>query len=230
MVLPKEIQPQHPSDPLLLLPIPQPLPPTPTSSLPSLLSALAPHLTPAAVEDLEKVPIPVLTSTIRQFTRHSQTLLNAARAGAAEAREELDEVDVRLREVEYERERVREETERCEDYTQTHGDVELPDVETFLDSVDQSVLDNLPSKEDESYEQTLQILRLEHELEEILQREARVAQLTKDRDAYIKAKKEIKVKSDAVDVHLAQFARTTNAVGSKVKDVADVQAPSITSL
>ncbi|ODN99060.1 hypothetical protein I350_07214 [Cryptococcus amylolentus CBS 6273] len=202
MALPKEILPQHPSDPLLLLPVPNPLPPTPTPSLPSLLAALAPHLTPTEVEDLEKVPIPVLTSTIRQFTRHSQTLLNAARAGATEAREELDEVDVRLREVEYERERVREETERCEEYAQTHGDVELPDVETFLSSVDQSVLDK-----SKSYEQTLEILRLEHELGEILKREAQVAQITKERDAYIKAKKEIKVKSDAVDVHLAQFAR-----------------------
>ncbi|ODN94725.1 hypothetical protein L198_04868 [Cryptococcus wingfieldii CBS 7118] len=201
MALPQEILPQHPSDPLLLLPVPNPLPPTPTPSLPSLLAALAPHLTPTEVEELEKVPIPVLTSTIRQFTRHSQTLLNAARAGVTEAREELDEVDVRLREVEYERERVREETERCEEYAQTHGDVELPDVETFLSSVDQT------PKESESYEQTLGILRLEHELGEILKREAQVAQITKERDAYIKAKKEIKVKSDAVDVHLAQFAR-----------------------
>lgn len=34
-----------------------------------------------------------------------------------------------------------------------------------------------------------------------------MAQLTKDRDAYIRAKKEIKIKTDAVDVHLAGFAR-----------------------
>lgn len=85
-------------------------------------------------------------------------------------------------------------------------------------------------KDDEGYEHALTILRLEHELEEILKyvsvmisslfnldlflifilicrREAQVAQLTKDRDAYIRAKKEIKIKTDAVDVHLAGFAR-----------------------
>lgn len=53
---------------------------------------------------------------MRQITRNAQVLLNAARLGAAEAREELDGVDVRLREVEYERNRVREETQRCMDY------------------------------------------------------------------------------------------------------------------
>lgn len=84
-------------------------------------------------------------------------------------------------------------------------------------------------KDDEGYEYALTILQLEHELEEILKyvfdhnpssfsidplfwfllcrREAQVAQLTKDRDAYIRAKKEIKIKTDAVDVHLAGFAR-----------------------
>lgn len=91
-------------------------------------------------------------------------------------------------------------------------------------------LSYIAPKDDEGYEHALTILRLEHELEEILKyvsvmisslfnldlflifilicrREAQVAQLTKDRDAYIRAKKEIKIKTDAVDVHLAGFAR-----------------------
>ena len=38
-------------------------------------------------------------------------------------------------------------------------------------------------------------------------RETLVAQLTKDRDAIIKAKKEIKVKFDTVDVYLTDFAK-----------------------
>lgn len=91
-------------------------------------------------------------------------------------------------------------------------------------------------KNDEGYEHALTILRLEHELEEILKyasimdhiflqcwplsnfyflfcrREAQVAQLTKDRDAYIRAKKEIKIKTDAVDVHLAGFARVCSSL------------------
>lgn len=71
-------------------------------------------------------------------------------------------------------------------------------------------------------------------------REATVAQLTKEREGLVKAKKEIKQKFDAVDVYLADFAKvsilskpwgifvdgrqTTNAVASKVKDVAKVAA------
>ncbi|KIR34059.1 hypothetical protein I352_03292 [Cryptococcus deuterogattii MMRL2647] len=255
MAIPHTIQEQHPADPLLLLPIPEKLPPSPLPALPSLISAFDPYIdaskaSSSSPED-ESIALPVLTSSMRQITRNAQVLLNAARLSAAEAREELDGVDVKLREVEYERNRVREETQRCMDYesvelfllcfgmvgkVQTdrivfsrsaHEPIDLPDVETFLASVDQSVLDTLSPKDDEGYEYALTILQLEHELEEILKREAQVAQLTKDRDAYIRAKKEIKIKTDAVDVHLAGFARTANAVGSKVKDVAEVQAPSV---
>ncbi|OWZ36012.1 hypothetical protein C356_04872 [Cryptococcus neoformans c45] len=254
MAIPHTIQGQHPADPLLLLPLPEKLPPSPLPALPSLISAFDPYIDPSKASssssENESIALPVLTSSMRQTTRNAQVLLNAARLGAAEAREELDGVDVRLREVEYERNRVREETQRCMDYESvgnfmlcigrrekadrmvffsrsSHEPIDLPDVETFLASVDQSVLDTLPPKDDEGYEHALTILRLEHELEEILKREAQVAQLTKDRDAYIRAKKEIKIKTDAVDVHLAGFARTANAVGSKVKDVADVHAPSV---
>lgn len=53
---------------------------------------------------------------MRQVTRNSQILVNAARAGAAEARAELDNVDVGLRGVEYERVRVRDEMSRCAEY------------------------------------------------------------------------------------------------------------------
>ncbi len=85
----------------------------------------------------------------------------------------------------------------------------------------------LAAEDDESYEYTLTIARLEHELSEIQQsvsspirifrttdagrcrREALVSQLTKDRDALIKAKKEIKAKFDAVDVYLTDFAKVS---------------------
>lgn len=74
-------------------------------------------------------------------------------------------MDVKLREVEYERNRVREETQRCMDYESVgilcfgivgkvradrmvfsrsaHEPIDLPNVETFLASVGQSVLDTL---------------------------------------------------------------------------------------
>ncbi|ADV24039.1 hypothetical protein I315_04119 [Cryptococcus gattii Ru294] len=215
MAIPHTIQEQHPADSLLLLPIPEKLPPSPLPALPSLISAFDPYIdaskaSSSSPED-ESIALPVLTSSMRQITRNAQVLLNAARLGAAEAREELDGVDVKLREVEYERNRVREETQRCMDYESAHEPIDLPNVETFIASVDQT------PKDDEGYEYALTILQLEHELEEILKREAQVAQLTKDRDAYIRAKKEIKIKTDAVDVHLAGFARTANAHYSKSK-------------
>lgn len=219
MAIPHTIQEQHPADPLLLLPIPEKLPPSPLPALPSLISAFDPYIdaskaSSSSPED-ESIALPVLTSSMRQITRNAQVLLNAARLSAAEAREELDGVDVKLREVEYERNRVREETQRCMDYesvelfllcfgmvgkVQTdrivfsrsaHEPIDLPDVETFLASVDQSVLDTLRKftflstpfngilyvayglvfvapKDDEGYEYALTILQLEHELEEIL--------------------------------------------------------------
>ncbi|CAD6586081.1 MAG: hypothetical protein TREMPRED_004325, partial [Tremellales sp. Tagirdzhanova-0007] len=166
-------------------------------------------------------------------------LLNASRVGAAEARDGLDRVDVDLRGVEYERDRVREEIERCEDYTSAffpsglepmfikagissspaYKELDILDVESFREAVSEEVLSALPVEEDESFEFAQTIARLEHELSEIQQREALLAQLTKDRDALIKSKKEIKAKFDAVDVYLTDFAKTSNAVASKVKDV-----------
>ncbi len=113
MVLPLTISEASPLDPLLLLPLPERLPPSPLPSLDPLLLALEPHLSPS---DTPKLPMTVLTAHMRQITRRSQVLLNAARIGAAEAREGLDGIHVDLRGVEYERDRVREEIERCEDY------------------------------------------------------------------------------------------------------------------
>jgi THO complex subunit 5 len=58
----------------------------------------------------------VLTSQMRQITRRSQVLLNAAREGTAQMRYRLDVVDSELRGVEYEHDRVRQEIEQCEEY------------------------------------------------------------------------------------------------------------------
>lgn len=115
MVIPSTISEVSPLDPLLLLPLPKRLPPSPLPDLDPLMLALEPHLSTSSSSN-PKLPIIVLTAHMRQVTRRAQVLLNAARVGAAEARNELDRVDVELRGVEYERERVREEIERCEDY------------------------------------------------------------------------------------------------------------------
>ncbi|WWD19703.1 hypothetical protein CI109_104167 [Kwoniella shandongensis] len=224
MVLPSVISEPSPIDPLVLLPLPNTLPSSPISDLDPLLSALEAHLSPSSTNDpnVTKLPIPVLTALMRQITRRSQVLLNAARVGAAEAREELDGVDGDLRGVEYERERVKEEIDRCMEYAPAYEELDLPDIESFLASADESVLSSLPPKDDEGYEHAVTIARLENELNEITKREAHLAQLTKDRDALIRAKKEIKIKFDAVDVHLTGFGRSANAVAAKLKDVAEI--------
>lgn len=115
MVLPAEIHDISPLDPLVLLPLPSPLPNSPLSTLPILVESLEPHLNPSSSSS-KSLPIQLISAQMRRITRDSQILLNAARAGAAEARNRLDEVDVDLRGVEYERARVREEIDRCVDY------------------------------------------------------------------------------------------------------------------
>ena len=115
MALPTQIDDISPLDPLLLLPIPDPLPADPQPDLQPLLDILDAALAnPSGLG--AKVPMTVLTAHMRQLTRKSQILLNAARLGAAEARERLDREDVELRGTEYERDRVREEIERCMEY------------------------------------------------------------------------------------------------------------------
>lgn len=102
-------------DPSLILPIPSKLPNDPSLSLEMLSAAIESQLDPS-LPSSSKLPIPVITAQMRQITRNSQILMNAARAGAAEARAELDRVDVGLRGVEYERVRVRDEISRCAEY------------------------------------------------------------------------------------------------------------------
>ncbi|WVF72938.1 hypothetical protein IAT40_007756 [Kwoniella sp. CBS 6097] len=239
MVLPRRIDEPSPLDPLILLPIPDVLPTSPQPDLDPLLSTLLSQidsqgpkdsLEAGGVDTSRKIPITALTASIRAINRKSQILLNAARSSVAQERDVLDQSDSVLRGVEYERERVREEIERCKDYVPEYEALDLPDAESFLAQADENVSSALPSKDSEEYEQALMIARLEFELEEITKREALVAQLTQDRDSLIKAKKEIKIKFDAVDVHLAGFTRSANAVASKLKDVADLPAPTSVSM
>ncbi|WWD03725.1 hypothetical protein V865_001781 [Kwoniella europaea PYCC6329] len=223
MVLPKTISSPSPLDPLLLLPIPSPLPPSPQPDLDPLVNSITSH-----IDSTEgQIPITVLTSAIRQITRKSQILLNAARVNAAQARDELDNVDEELREVEYESTRVNDEMRKCSEYVPAYEEMDLPSTEEFLSSADEGILSSLPSKDSEEYENQLMIARLEHELKEIEKRENQVNQLSKQRDNLIKTKKEIKMKFDAVDVHLGGFSRSANAVASKLKDVAEIPSAKI---
>lgn len=115
MVLPMTISEQSPLDPSLILPIPSKLPHDPKQNLETLHAAIEAQLDPS-LPSSSKLPMAVITAQMRQVTRNSQILMNAARAGAAEARAELDRVDVGLRGVEYERVRVRDEISRCAEY------------------------------------------------------------------------------------------------------------------
>ncbi|WWC72087.1 uncharacterized protein I206_106047 [Kwoniella pini CBS 10737] len=227
MVLPKTIYPPSPLDPLLLLPIPENLPISPQSDLDPLLDVIQSHIKHSPFDGKEKIeneeiPITVLTSSIRQITRKSQILLNKSRNGVAESRNKLDLVDEDLRSLEYELTRVRDEIKKCSEYAPAYEEMELPSVEEYLAQAEESALNALPSKDSEEYDHELTIARLEYELKEIEKREIELNQITKERDNLIKIKKEIKMKFDAVDVHLGGFSRSANAVASKLKDVAEL--------
>ncbi|WWC64498.1 uncharacterized protein I303_107108 [Kwoniella dejecticola CBS 10117] len=233
MVLPKTILGPSPLDPLLLLPIPSPLPSSPQPDLDPLLQAIQSHIdSPSPLvpdNDLAggEIPITVLTSAIRQITRKSQILLNNARNGVAESRNQLDNVDEDLRGVEYELTRVRDEIRKCSEYAPAYEEMDLPSTEEYLGQADEVALGALPPKYSEDHEHELTIARLEYELKEIEKREILLSQISKERDNLIKAKKEIKMKFDAVDVHLGGFSRSANAVASKLKDVADLPTTQI---
>lgn len=115
MVVPLTIGESTPLDPSIILPIPSKLPSNPSTALETLYASIEAQLDPS-LPSSSKLPIPVITAQMRQITRNSQILVNAARHGAAEAREALDRVDVDLRGVEYERVRVRDEISRCAEY------------------------------------------------------------------------------------------------------------------
>lgn len=115
MVVPLSIGDPSPLDPSLVLPIPSKLPNDPALTLETLSSAIEAQLDPS-IPSSSKLPMHVITAQMRSVTRNSQVLLNAARVGAAEARAQLDHVDVDLRGVEYERVRVNDEISRCAEY------------------------------------------------------------------------------------------------------------------
>ncbi|ORX40523.1 hypothetical protein BD324DRAFT_5727 [Kockovaella imperatae] len=210
MTLPSRIDEPSALDPLLLLPLPAKLPSSPLPTLEPLLSALEERLNqPGTSAD----GLAIFTAHMRQVTRRAQTLLNASRVGAAEARETLDRVDVDLRGVEYERDRIREEIAKCEDYEAAYTDIQVDD--SFVPDSE-----TLPAPDSDSYDYALIIARLQNELLEIEKREAAIASLTKDRDGIIQSKKDIKRKFDTSDVYLGDFAKTAAAMSSKVMDVA----------
>lgn len=115
MVVPLHIGDPSPLDPSLVLPIPSKLPHDPTLALETLSAAIEAQLDPS-VPSSSKLPMQVITAQMRLIHRNAQITVNAARAGTAESRAKLDEVDVNLRTIEYERDRVRDEINRCAEY------------------------------------------------------------------------------------------------------------------
>lgn len=112
MVLPRTIAEASAQDPLLLLPLPDKLPPSPADQLQALASALQAHI----AKSPDALPLPAITGGMRTVTRNAQVLVNAARVGASDARAELDKEDIALRTTEYELARVREQMEQCRAY------------------------------------------------------------------------------------------------------------------
>lgn len=110
MPLPRTIVEPYTHDALVLLPVAEPLPPSPAADLPALAAALEAHLAGS------NTPLPALTGSMRTAQRNAQAMQNASRLGAAQGRVALDEADVQLRTAEYELARVREEMAVCRAY------------------------------------------------------------------------------------------------------------------
>lgn len=111
MPLPKSIAEPYEHDALVLLPVADPLPPSPASQVPALAAALEAHLA-----DNDARPLAAITGSMRTAQRNAQTMQNASRLDAAQARVTLDDADVGLRTAEYELARVREEMAVCRAY------------------------------------------------------------------------------------------------------------------
>lgn len=84
---------------------------------------------------------------------------------------------------------------------------------------------NPTASEEQERHYALTLLRLESELSTLIAREEHLADLTKERDSLVRARREVRAKFDAVDVWLADYAKTTNAMASKIRDVTRVTNP-----
>jgi hypothetical protein len=116
MVVPHDIGPTDPLDPLLLPSALGKLPSTDPRALDTILAALESHLDPSSSTQDATIEPTLLTAQMRLITRNAYASLNAARTKAAKARQVLDKQDTVLRGVEYERARIREEIELCDEY------------------------------------------------------------------------------------------------------------------
>lgn len=113
MALPRFIAEPYEHDPLVLLPLADPLPASPATQVAALASTLEAHL---SSPNNGTFPLAAITGTMRSVSRNAQAMQNASRLSAAQARVELDEADVQLRTAQYELARVREEMAVCRAY------------------------------------------------------------------------------------------------------------------
>ncbi|TXT05992.1 hypothetical protein VHUM_03753 [Vanrija humicola] len=217
MSLPTRIGDPSPHDPLVVLPLPEKLPASPLPQLHDLAGQLNAHLGNEPAPDL-----PVLTAQMRSTTRASQVLLNAARAGATDARAGLDEADVALRTVMYELDRVREEMAQCMSYEPMYETLDIPDEEAFLASADAEVL---AADDGEARDQALIIARLEAELAAIMEREGTVAELTAERDALVQTRRDLKKSYKDVADFLDDYARVSGRLASQGDRKAHITRP-----
>ncbi|BEI86906.1 hypothetical protein CcaverHIS002_0702520 [Cutaneotrichosporon cavernicola] len=214
MPLPRTIAEPYAHDALVFLPVSDPVPRSPAADVPLLAAALEAHLAGS------NTPLPAITGSMRTAQRNAQATQNASRLGAARARVGLDEADVQLRTAEYELARVREEMAVCRAYEPMYETICMASENDFLASADPEVLAMLPPETDAMGRKYAILLgRLEAELVHVQAQESQVAEMSAQRDALVRSRREIVKKAEAVDALLSDYSKTTTAMASKIRDV-----------
>ncbi|CAK9782391.1 unnamed protein product [Cutaneotrichosporon oleaginosum] len=215
MPLPKTIAEPYEHDALVLLPVSDPLPASPAAQVSALASALEEHLS-----GNDAPPLVPITGSMRTAQRNAQSMQNASRLGAAQARVQLNEADVGLQTAEYELARVREEMAVCRAYEPMYETIPMQSETDFIASASVDSLANLPSDDDPmARKYGILLARLEAELGFVQAQEKRIAELTAQRDELVRSRREIAKKADAVDVLLADYSKTSAAMASKIREV-----------
>ncbi|KLT39181.1 hypothetical protein CC85DRAFT_251569 [Cutaneotrichosporon oleaginosum] len=204
MPLPKTIAEPYEHDALVLLPVSDPLPASPAAQVSALASALEEHLS-----GNDAPPLVPITGSMRTAQRNAQSMQNASRLGAAQARVQLNEADVGLQTAEYELARVREEMAVCRAYEPMYETIPMQSETDFIASASLTT-----ASDDDPMARKYGILlaRLEAELGFVQAQEKRIAELTAQRDELVRSRREIAKKADAVDVLLADYSKVSHTM------------------
>lgn len=219
MGLPRSIGPASATHPLVLLPLPPSVPADATPLATSLAASLHAYVDAGAADPLA---LNALAAGMRHATRSAQICVNAARAGSSGARAQLDDADAALQAARYELGKVRAAAHECDAYVPQYTGL---DIEGIAERGEHGGSGEEEVEAELSRDHARVMALLEGELAAVIEREQLLAELTRERDALVRARREVRARSDAVDVWLADYAKTTNAMASKIRDVTKVTNP-----